>query len=280
MKVNLKKSRNFKKISAAIITIALVIFLLNYYQSPIRNLFYLISFPVQKTLWQAGQGVSNFFETIGEIHPVKSLQSKFNGVKNLRKENAELKLKLKEILAENAGLLELKKENEILRQALEIGLEKEFKLVLAQVSGKDISEDSLIINKGSKDGVKNNQPVITEQKFLIGKISESYKDFSKVMLISNKASSFDGKIANSGVFGIIKGKGNSKILFDLIPKEKEIKKGDLVVTAALGGVFPEGLLVGEISEIKKSDIEPWQVAQIQPAFNIGEAEKIFIIIER
>ncbi len=232
----------------------------------IKNFFYLSSFPFQRILWGAGNRISDFFETIYQI-------------KYLKNENTKLKLKIKEILAENVKLLELKKENEILRQALEIGLQKEFKLMLAEVIGRDISDDSLIINRGSKHGVKSNQTVITQQKILVGKINQVYQDFSKVMLISNKESSFDAKIANSEIFGIIRGKGNFKIVFDLIAKEKEIKKGDLVISAALGGIFPEGLLVGEISEVKKIDIEPWQSAQLEPAFDIGELEKILIITD-
>ena len=52
-----------------------------------------------------------------------------------------------------------------------------------------------------------------------------------------------------------------------------------MVTSALTGVFPQGLLVGGIKEIVKSDLEPFQAAQIQPAFNIRDLEKLFIITE-
>ncbi|PIR71721.1 MAG: hypothetical protein COU43_01005 [Candidatus Nealsonbacteria bacterium CG10_big_fil_rev_8_21_14_0_10_37_25] len=52
-----------------------------------------------------------------------------------------------------------------------------------------------------------------------------------------------------------------------------------MVTSALSGVFPPGLVVGEINQVKKSDPEPFQAAQIQPAFNIRDLEKLFIITE-
>ena len=134
-------------------------------------------------------------------------------------------------------------------------------------------------NKGEKDGISEEFPVINQQKVLIGKIDKVYRNFSKVLLISNSKSSFDVKVQESEVFGIIKGKGNLKILLDFIHKEKEIKEGDLVVSSALGGFFPQGLLIGEISEVKKSDLEPFQTARVKPAFDIGDLEKLFIITE-
>ena len=262
-----------------------VIVALNFFQKQVRNFFYLISAPIQKTFWQAGDKVSDFFETISDI-------------KNLKKENEDLKSKIQSLLAENVQLLELKKENETLRVALNLGLEKQFNLIFAKVTGKDISQDSLLIDKGSDDGILKGQPVITQEKTLVGKINEVYKNFSKVHLISHKDSSFDGKIAGSeiypvrdyksdekaqreqisnGVLGLVKGNGNFKIFFDLVPKDKEIKKGDLIVTTAVGGIFPEGLLVGEIKDVKNLDVEPFQKIEISPSFDIKEINHLFII---
>ena len=234
----------------------------------VKNFFYLISSPIQKTLWGAGDRVSDFFATISEI-------------KNFKKENEGLKLKIQELLSENISLKELKTENETLREALDIGLEKEFKLIIAHMTGinTDINPDFIFIDKGSKDNIVKDLPVITQQKMLVGRIGEVNNNFSKVILISNKESSFVGKITDTDIFGEVNGKGNFKIFFERIPKEKEIKDGDLVITTPLGRIFPEGLLVGQVQEIKKSDVEPFQTAKIQPTFNIADLEELFIITE-
>ena len=259
-----------KKIKLAIILVLIIILFVALNLTPlgpeVKNFFYLISSPLQKSLWKIGDRVSDFFETIAKI-------------KDLKRENQELKLKVQELIAENVALKELKKENELLREALEIGLEKEFKLILAQVTGKDISQDFILIDKGVKDGILENLPVITQQKVLVGKISQVYRNFSKVQLISDKNSSFDAKISDQEIFGLVKGKGNFNLSFNLVPKENEIKEGDLLVTSALGGVFPAGLIIGKISQVRKSDLEPFQTAQIQPAFNLRDLEKLFIIFE-
>jgi len=254
-----------------LIIVILVIFFLNsyregFYQKKIKNFFYSFSLPIQENFWRAGIKISDFFKTISDIS-------------NLKKENEELKLKKQELLSRVSELENLKNENESLRSALGLGLEKEFNLVIARVISKDISEDVIEINKGAKDGISKDSPVITGQKILIGKISEVYDNFSKVMLISNKNSSFSAKISGSEVSGAVKGKGNFNIFFDLVSKEEEIILEETIVSSVLGGVFPEGLLVGKIKEVKKSDIETFQQAEISPFLNINDLDQLFIIVD-
>lgn len=259
----MKLSSKRGKILIVIIGI-LVILSLNFFQKEVKGFFYSVSAPIQNNLWGTGDRISDFFEGI-------------SGAENLKKETEELKLKNQELLARNVSLQNLKKENQILREALEIGLPEDFKLELAEVIGKDIGQDSLLINKGSKDGIAEGMPVITQQKVILGKTTEIYKNFSRVRLISNKKSSFDAEIAERDILGMVKGKGRLKIYLDLIPREKELKEGDLVLTTSLGGIFPKGLLVGLVQEIKRSDVSPYQQSELSPFFNIEEIENVFII---
>jgi rod shape-determining protein MreC len=272
------------RLKIGIIIVFLIAFFtaLNYppINKEVKNFFYLVSSPLQKTLWGTGDRASDFFETVLEIKNFKKEVDEHSFIDALRCAwaNEELRLKIEALLAENAELRELKKENETLRIALGLGLEKEFKLLLAEVIGKDISQDTILINLGLKDGISKSLPVINQQKALVGKIGEVYSNFSKVILISNKESSFDAKIPESDIQAVAMGKGNGKLFFDLVPKEKEIKEGDLVVTTALGGIFPSGLLVGEIEKVFRSDVEAFQQAEIKPAFDIGELEILFVIV--
>jgi rod shape-determining protein MreC len=230
----------------------------------VRNFFYLISSPIQNTLWQTGKRTSDFLAGVFTAE-------------NLKREVENLQLKNQELLSQIITLKELKKENEFLRKALNIGLEKDFQLKLAQVISKDSSKDSILINKGLKDGISQGFPVITSEKALVGRIGEVYQNFSEVILISNKESSFDAKISEKEIFGVIKGKGNSEFYFDLIPKDKEISQGDIVITTTLGGVFPPGIMVGRVKEVKKSDVDPFQTAQINASFNIKNLDNLFVI---
>ncbi len=254
------------KIQKILIIVAgiLVIISLNFFQTQVREVFYFISSPIQKIFWQEGQKISDF----GEV---------FLEMKDLEKKNQEFKTRIKQLQSEVAFLKEKEKENETLRKALDIGLEEEFNLQFAQIIEKDPSEDFILINKGYNQGIEEDFPVVTEGKVLFGKTFQIYNNFSKVMLISNKESVFDAKIQDKEISGIIKGKGNLKLIFDLIPFEVEIKKGDVVVSSTLGKIFPRGLLVGKIEKIIKEDIKPFQKAEITPFFELKETESLFII---
>jgi rod shape-determining protein MreC len=260
MRISLKKNKIW-----IIILAILILALLNLYQEEVKSSFYSFSEPFQKFFWKMGQKTSNFFETIFEI-------------RNLKKELDNLKLENQKLLSEIAFLKELKRENETLRQALEIGLEKEYKLAFAEIISKDINGDSILINKGREDGISENLAVITESKVLIGEISEVSHNFSRVLLISDKRSSLDAKIQDKEVQGVLKGQGGGSLTLGLLPQDKEIQEGDLIVTTSLGGL-PKGLLVGKVEKVIKSDIKPVQEAEVLPLFDLSQVERVFIILD-
>jgi len=98
-------------------------------------------------------------------------------IKELTQENQKL-------LSQLANLEEIKEENRFLRQALDLGMDKEFDLILAQATAKNVFtfqgivfEDSILINKGKNDGVRKDFPVILADKILIGKVADVYDSF-------------------------------------------------------------------------------------------------------
>ena len=250
----------------AVIGFALILLALNLFENPVKNTFYLISAPVQKVLWQAGDRTSDFFEAVYRA-------------KYLKKEQEELERENQRLLSEIAGFAELEKENEILRQALEIGLEKEFKLVLSEIINKDATQDSILLNKGFMDKISPGMTVITQEKVLVGKISKVYENFSSVELISNKKSEFSARIAEEEISGLIQGQGRFLLSFNRISQNVKIFKGDIVLTDVLDNDFPPGLLVGKVKEIKKSDTEPFQQAEVSLFFDIKKISYLFIITD-
>ena len=210
-------------------------------------------------------------------------------VKTLKQELDELELENQELLSQVILLKSFERENRALRQALRIELQKDFELVLSQIISKDISQDFILIDKGARDDILQGMPVITEHKVLVGRISEIYEDFSKVMLVFHKESSFDVKVSTYDEFtegeqeedisGVVKGQGSSKVLLDFVPREENLSQGDIVVTSVLGGVFPEGLLVGKIKEVRKNDVDPFQQAEIELFFDLSQSEALFIILD-
>jgi len=251
------------------ILIAFVLFLfvlsLNFFRGQIKGFFYSFSLPIQEVFLSANSNITNFFK-----NPCPN--------KKLQEENEKLILQNQELFSEVGQLKEFQKENEVLRDALGLNLQKNFKLEMANIISKDPNQNIVLINKGKKAGISPNMPVLTQGKSLLGRVIESYNDFSRVLLISDKTSSFDAKIQDSNALGVIKGQGNS-LIFELIPQEEEIKEGQFIVTSSLGGIFPKGLLVGSIIEINRSDVKPYQKATIKPFFDTTKTETVFIITE-
>ena len=246
------------------ISFFLIIFSLNFFNESVKNFFYNFSHPIQNIFWQTGERTSDFFSTIGRLNDFK-------------KENENLLLKVQELSRDNIELKIIESENKELRKALNAELEKEFELIVANIGGKQGIEDSLLINNGFKDGISEGMPVITSQKVLVGKIEKTYENFSIVRLLSDKKASLSARIFEKDIEGVIKGFGSSKVVFDLIPMDSNIKEGDSILSTGLEGIFPENLLIGKIKNIERDNTASFQKAEIDLAFDIKETKTVFII---
>ncbi|MDP2909494.1 MAG: rod shape-determining protein MreC [bacterium] len=263
MNVYGKKNGNFW---VFLIVFIFLIILANLFSSGARGGFYRISNPIQERLWPAGQSVYNF---LGGIAAVGSTQNEIN---ELRRKNAEIELKL-------ISFGEMENENNTLKEALGLELQNKYRLILGKFTSKNTSEDIVVINKGSNDGVAKGMPIITQGGIVAGKISEVYPTYSKAFLLSSKEMSFDVRIKHNekDIFAVAKGGDNLKINLNFIPRQEEVSEGDMIITDALGGVFPDALAVGRVKGLIKSDISPFQEAEADPFFNIQEAKEIFIV---
>jgi len=235
------------------------------FKDRIKNSAYFLFSPLQKFFSKIYQKISFFVETIYEI-------------KTLKRENEQLKKEVQKLIVEKENLKAIERENHALRKALEIGLDKEFKLKMTKFLGKDVSGDIFLIDKGKEDGLEEGQVVILPEKILVGKIEKVYQNFSKVKVFTFKNFSFDIKIPEREITALLKGEGNFGAKIEFIPKEKEISIGDKVFTSPLGRNFPEGILVGEIKEIKNSDIVGFKEARIKPYFELSKLDYFFVIL--
>lgn len=232
----------------------------------VKSFFYSISENPLLILSQEGNRVSNFFQMILKS---QSLQSR----------NKELALENQEVKSELSLLKEVQKENDILRKALGLELEKEFNLLLSRVILKNSSEDFLVINKGSNDGVFSGMAVIMANKALVGKVSNVYPDFSEVNLISHKDSNFPIKIQDRDIVARARGNGDSSVLIDFIPRDGDIKHGDRIITIDLESVYPKNIFVGEINSIKETDLAPHVESIIKPGYVLKDIDHVFVVLE-
>jgi len=227
-----------------------------------KNAVYGALAPVQRNIWAGGARVSAFIDSISSMSSASA-------------ENERLRRQVNDLTVKTAQLGELKKENDFLRQGLNLELDKDFDLKLAGIIGKDASRDVLIIDKGSNDLVEAGMPVITAEKAVVGKISKVYADFAEVALITGRDFSFDVKVGDDAVDCLVKGRGGLSAAIDLVPKDKKLEAGAAVITSPLGGIFPAGLLVGTVGDVDTNDVEMFQSGSVVPAFDFN-GEKVFV----
>lgn len=282
-----KKRNSFAKIVVVGFLLIAIVIVLNFFGPGIKNLFFKISSPLQKTSWSAGASSSGFFASLIKAG-------------SLRKENESLKDQNQKLISEIVSLQALNSAVQVQDNAY-LACNPNFELLMAGVIGLD-GQDIISINKGSEDGILEGMPVINQQNVLFGRVDKVYKNFSHVMLISNKKSVVSVRIelqsksapaqeenpsdenaqkepalSPKEINGVIKGSGNLGFYLDLVPVDSEFNKDDIIVTSSLEKVFPKDLLIGKVLDITKNDQKPFLQAKIKPFFDLTNTDNLFVV---
>lgn len=235
---------------------------------PLNNLARKVFSPINKGASSVGKKIGGFFDF-------------FKQIKNLSKENKNLEEKVKNLLVDNVKLKKIEKENEILREQLDYQKYSEHKLLPAFIFGFNPNNllQTINLNRGEKDGVKKGMAIVVLKGVLVGQIKEANYSDSSGLLITDGNSVIPAKILDSEADGIVKGEHGLGLIIDMIPQDKIIKKGDIVITSDLGGKLPKDFVIGEIEEILSSENELFQKARIKSPVNFKELESVYVVIE-
>ena len=152
--------------------------------------------------------------------------------------------------------------------------------VVARVIARDSSNwvSAVVIDKGKKDKIQADMPVITESG-LVGKVSEVGVSTSKIILISDPNLNIPSLIQRSREEGIISGTILGACKMRYISLDSDVKIGDKVITSGLGNVFPKGVLIGELSEIKDDPSGLMKLCLVDPSVNLLKIEEVLVIIK-
>jgi len=114
---------------------------------------------------------------------------------------------------------------------------------------------------------------------VVGRVNRVGPTSSKVLLITDTSSSIGGRVqgSESRVTGIIRGRPEGGLIMQRIPQEENLQTGDTVVTSDLGGVLPEGLVIGQIVQIRRKDVEVFQEAVIEPSSDMKALERLYLL---
>lgn len=228
--------------------------------------------PAQKLLTSAG-------------HAVEDGLSFFKDMDAVKKENEKLKSQVAELQIKNREMASLESKNEELRQALNLKQQfGNYKLLGANIIAIDPDNwfNIFKIDIGARDGVKNDYPVATGAKGLVGRVMSTDLTSSKVLTIIDEESAVSCWISKvGGGYAIVRGdlslkeKGLCKM--DHIPLEVDVEAGDVIETSGLGGVFPKGIVIGQVMEVRKTNSELDRYAIIQPAADFKRLEEVYVL---
>ncbi|OLS41536.1 rod shape-determining protein MreC [Bacillus sp. MRMR6] len=226
---------------------------------------------VQSLVSKPAHFVAGFFENLQDLQ-------------NTYQENKELKSRMEQLVTLEAKVQELEKDNKELRDILgEEETLRDYEPLQATVIGRnpDRWHEMIIINKGKLNGIQKNMAVVTAHG-LIGKVKTVNQFSSTVQLLSamdpkNRISAIIQ--GDTNVFGLVEGfdKEKKALLVKTIPAGVEIKKGQNVITSGLGGVFPQGLQIGKVIEVKPDQYGLNQTALVEPGANFYDLENIIVI---
>jgi len=255
-----------KKLVSGVFLLCFFVLALNFFANAavLRNFFYKISYPAQKSLWDGSQAAIAFSKSY-----LNSYQ--------LGQENKKLASENRELTARLAELNALAGENDVLRQALSLELKNKFVLSPCRLVSKDLAEDVITINFGKSQGAASGQTVVSSEGILVGRIEDVYDDFSRVILVSHAKSVIDVEFQEKKFYALAKGQGGLNISLDLVSKDKDAKEGDLLVTSVLGGVFPPGIPFGKVSSVQKQAAASFSQIQIKPLFELESLSQVFVI---
>jgi rod shape-determining protein MreC len=221
--------------------------------------------------------------------PVTSVSSGlagyFGSIANLRSaqdENQQFKQRVQELELELKGKEDLVNENERLRGLLALKEESSYKILPARVIGRDPSVwfESSIINRGSMDGVKLNMPIVTDGG-LVGRVTAVGPLTAQVDLITHDKSGVGaivGEISGSNALGVIGGTNKDVLEMRYVPGSVEVSLGQVVYTSGQDGIYPAGLRIGEIVDIKSGSATTPHVISVRSAGRIAAMQEVAVLL--
>ena len=133
-----------------------------------------------------------------------------------------------------------------------------------------------MLDLGSTHGIDVGMPVVTDQG-LVGRISEVTNTTSKVLLITDVSSSVNALLQSSRLNGVLRGTPGGDLVMDYIPQGALFSVGEVVLTSGLGGNFPKGIPIGQVTDIIQRDIDVFQQAIVRPTVDFGSLELVMVV---
>ena len=239
--------------------------------------FQVVGFAVISTFQKGCNAVADtVFGTFTALKDIKNLQSEY--------EKLNEKLKDYEYLQRNNA--EIRRENELLREQLDFTTSLHYKNIAAQIIGRDPNSlySGLTINKGARNGIKKDMPVIAIQDGnigIVGKIIKVGIGTSMIMPVYDLKCNISARVQNTRDIGIVSGKGaaEAKLSLNYIRKRSldELHYGDIIVTSGENGNYMRDIPIGTISEIRVLDYDNALEISLDSILDFSRLENVIVV---
>src|SRR6266404_2299788 len=190
---------------------------------------------------------------------------------DLRRENGQLKLEVMQLQSKSseadrlAALLNFKQ------------AQGKVPMVVARVIGASADANSAVIylDQGQREGIRRNMGVITPEG-VVGKVIESFRDTSQVLLVTDRDSGVGAMIANSRIQSPVGGMGEPLLNMKYVGNDDEVAVGSRVVTSGMDCIFPKDLPVGIITQVKPGG--QYKQIRVRPSANIEKLEEVIVLL--
>ena len=207
---------------------------------------------------------------VGFFEPRDTLQQKHDELK-------ERNLKLQQMIMHYQSLEE---ENQRIRALLSIANRMPIETKLVQVIGVVPGNMSrIMIDKGNRHGLVQGQAVVGGSGIL-GLLAEVNPFSSRVMLISDQDSAVPVRVRRTGFRSILGGTGNMDImLLENVPTSEEILVGDILESTGLGGIYPPGYAIGQVTSFVLEVTSTYAEVTVRPLTELADIQDALVILE-
>ncbi len=197
----------------------------------------------------------------------------------LREENQRLKQEIARLKRRTLKYEALKKEKDRLRAFLDNSFTLGEQMLVAELLAVNLVpyEHVVLVNKGSRFGVHDGQPVLSVDG-VVGQVIRVTPVNSEVLLITDPSHAIPVQVNRTGLRAIAIGSGRlDRLEVPNLPNNVDVKPGDLLVSSGLGGVFPQGYPVATVTEVAPQPDKPFAKIQAKPAAALDRIREVLIV---
>jgi rod shape-determining protein MreC len=218
------------------------------------------------------------FAAVSILYPFVEIDRFLLKVDSTFEINRHLNRRLDFLSTTLSTVIENRYENERLRKMLGFDLMLPYELKPAEVIAYSPTArfKSILINAGTGKGIDRNMPVISPSG-VVGKTVSAENNSAVVQLLFDPSCKVAARLQNSRAQGIVAFLGGHLLSLTNVPADQIVSVGDSVISSGLGGIFPEGLYIGRITDTRVKEGEMFYQIDIEPGANFSLLEEVFVI---